>query len=260
MTERKVMAAPKGRPKTYDEYVSSLATPEALEAAVFRPDGRFSPELCDFVLALAVAYNDLRDVILGWMLLGAVFSDEERPSPRAGQAGGLAIHLFRLITGFLHELLVLVDSSAEARAHPEFARIVKKTPADARKSWETLVRIKKGSKSDDPLARYVYWARNQVAFHYDPRSIRQGYELAFRDPARNVPYVSIGRSMAATRFYFADAAVDGYARDTTRASAPRIQDFLLGKSEMVWQIYHALREIVAEFIRRRRIPKVGSAT
>jgi hypothetical protein len=131
-------------------------------------------------------------------------------------------------------------------------RIVKKIHPEARKAWKALASIQKGSKSTDPLARYVYWARNKVAFHYDPTAIRHGFELAFRDPAANAPWASRGNSMAAARFYFADAAVDAYMRDSARIDAPTIKQLLEGKSEVVTQINHALREIVGGFIRWRK--------
>jgi hypothetical protein len=236
----------------YEEHVDELADPEKVDAAAFKADNKVSQELCDFVLALAVVYNDLRDLLLAWVLLGDIFPEKKEPTARRGQAAGLATHLFRALTGLIHELLVLIESNAAARRDPEFAEVVRKVHPKARKAWQAIVTIPKGSKSADPLGRFVYWARNQVAFHYDAPAIARGYELAFANPDVNVPQFSRGRNMAAARFYFADAAVDTYMRSSSNADAPTVKQLLKGEAEVVGQINHALREIVTEFIRRRR--------
>ena len=224
----------------YEKPVSALAEPERLPARIFQPDSGFSVELCDFILALAVAFNDLRDVLLAWILLADAFPESAAPSARGGQAGGVAAHLFRNLSGIMHALLVSVDRSTVARQDGKFATIVKNIHPDARHAWYELVQLERGSKSSDPLARYVYWARNQVAFHYDPQAIRRGFELAFRDPTANQPWISGGRTMASSRFYFADAAVDAYMREWA-ADVPSGHELLTGKSEVVSQINHAVR-------------------
>src|SRR5687767_3937881 len=49
----------------YDEAVAALAPPEPFDARVFLADEACSQDVCDFVLGLALAFDDFRDVILG---------------------------------------------------------------------------------------------------------------------------------------------------------------------------------------------------
>lgn len=47
---------------SFDNECSVLATLETFDPAVFLGDGRVPQSLCDFVLALALIFNDLRDL------------------------------------------------------------------------------------------------------------------------------------------------------------------------------------------------------
>lgn len=166
----------------YDEHVAHLSEPEAFDASLFQPDSRYSAPLCDFVLSLAVAYNDLRDLLLGWILMAEIATDDNRPTRQAGQAGGLAAHLLKTTTGFIHELLVLVDASREARADPMFANIVRKIHRDSRKAWEAIVTIQKGSKV--PIHLRGMCTGHAIRLRFTTTSMRFGMDTNWRLPIR----------------------------------------------------------------------------
>jgi hypothetical protein len=88
-------------------------------------------------------------------------------------------------------------------------------------------------------------------FHYDPKGIFNGYKRQFLHPQRpqDRAFISRGRSMNASRFYFADAAVEGYFRDMVGES--EISNLSLKVHETVESLNFALLGIVDQFIQQR---------
>lgn len=162
----------------YDEAVAALTPPEPFDARVFLADDTCSQDVCDFVLSLALAFDDFRDVILGQQVILDAVPEGAEPTKERGSAGGISAHLFRVLTALVHELLVLIDANRKVLHDPFFVRVVKKLHPEAARAWKTLTSTEKGAKSKDPLARLVYFARNKVAFHYDQKALASAYRLS----------------------------------------------------------------------------------
>src|SRR5262245_48794012 len=58
------------------------------------------------VLALALWFNDMKDLLLGWHMIVEAVPDEESPTISAtrGQAIGIRTHIYRLLGAMVHEL------------------------------------------------------------------------------------------------------------------------------------------------------------
>ena len=94
---------------SYKEQIDHLSPLENFDPDAFIGDGKFPQELCDFVLALALAYNDFRDIVSAQrMVLKVAPANLSTPTPQLGNYGGLIAHLVRLSAGFVHELLNLM--------------------------------------------------------------------------------------------------------------------------------------------------------
>src|SRR5688500_5780759 len=100
--------------RTYHAHISELAPLEAFDSSAFIGDDAYPQDLCDFVLALSLAFNDLKDVLVSHDILnGAWPKDETTPTPELGEFLGMTQHLFRLHTGTLHEVLNFVSDNAK---------------------------------------------------------------------------------------------------------------------------------------------------
>ena len=232
----------------YDEALKALAPPEEFDPRVFQGDETCSQSLCNFELSLALFFNDFKDIVLGYQLVLRQFpKDTDRASKDLGHADGMSEHLYRLLMGIIHELLELIDDDRRLLDHPYLLRVVKKLHPDAKKAWRTLTSVEVGPKSKDPVARLVHFARNKVAFHYDAKAIANGFR-SFVGTSRP-PYFSHAPSMAGTRFYFADAAAQQLMRG--QADPGIVEDFFSGRLSIFMQVNHAVREVVAGFVRLR---------
>jgi hypothetical protein len=236
---------------TFEERLAQLAPLETFDPKAFRGDSSVPQELCDFVLALALVYNDFRDVVVAQGLLNAALpNDTSTPTPRLGELGGIHAHLNRLMAALVHELAKLIERSDHLLSHPFFESLVKKLPRAAREAWSSVVDATKKNTATDSLSRLVLFARHKVAFHYDAEEIGRGYRRAFIDDPSRVPFVSRGDNMAKSRFYFADAAADTYLR--TSADKQVVEEFFSAKLDLFDEINHALRELVSRFVNERR--------
>jgi hypothetical protein len=199
---------------TFSEHIAGLATLRSFDPHVFVGDSNYSQEFCDFMLALALAYNDYRDVFIAHVLL-----DDETPSylktptSALGEFAGIKAHLMRALMGILHELLVVIEKNREIVESQQFARLEKHLRPKARAAW-TNVRAATGQKpASNPQTRLLVFARNNVSFHYGPKALGLGFRSTFTTASAKSPYVSAGSQMATTRFYFADAAAESYIRN-----------------------------------------------
>jgi hypothetical protein len=78
----------------YERDVALLAALETFDPKAFVGAKEWPQELCNFVLALALAYNDFKDVIFAQALLATVRpTNVERPTTAVGHYAGLYHHL-----------------------------------------------------------------------------------------------------------------------------------------------------------------------
>jgi len=244
--------------RTYDQSVSELGPAETFDPQAFVGDDSVPQHVCDFVLALAVVFNDFKDLMLAQQLLQTATPDDGPPTPARGLYGGLHVHLFRMLAGLVNELSELITHNAKATQDPSFTQLLRKMPKQARSMWQRVndAAYATGPKGDR-FGRLVFFARNTIAFHYDTKMFARGYKEAFLKPSSGSPYVSRGRNMAATRFYFADAAAESALFQWADVTTGK--EFMTAGWTLLPEMSHALRELVTAFVRgrgmaRRRTP------
>lgn len=171
-----------------------------------------------FFLALALGFNDLK---------GLVFADETlknlgapppaEVSPHAGQFFGMRVQIFRWMAGLVHEVIALIKKQESALASAELQELVRTLRKEHRDCWTMLVAVAKGHPGRATAeSKLLVQIRNNVAFHYyDPKMLARGYANVFTSPndeRQRAAMVSLGPTMQATRFYFADAAAQAAMR------------------------------------------------
>ncbi|MBI2885222.1 MAG: hypothetical protein HYY15_03510 [Candidatus Omnitrophica bacterium] len=225
---------------------------ETFDPTAFIADESIPQEVCNFVLALALAYNDIKDVTEVHLRL-----KEQRPlgvfQKRVdfGMHGGRTVHLIRYQIGLVHELCELIRNNERIISHPLLQAIISQMPKKSRIAWQSLVDTATGKLRVGPLAQAVIRIRQKVVFHYDTEEIFNGYKRHFLNGAvaKELAYISRGSTMAESRFYFADAAAESYlsARADQRQATELAQSIIGAMKDANF----AIRHLVNGFIQKR---------
>jgi hypothetical protein len=238
--------------KSFQEECATLESLQTFDPAAFAGDENVPQKLCNLVLALALIYNDCKNTTYAAVLLKECKPAGE-PETNAvwGTWAGTEWHLFRLMISAVHELFILIQDHQDVLNHEYLVKVVKQLPPASRKSWESLTAAASGATPKDDFGRRLLQIRNQTVFHYDPKGIFRGFKNHFLAPTRKQDraFISRGISMGASRFYFADAAVEGYFReivgkDELRQLSTKIHD-------VVDSLNFALLGLVGQFIQQR---------
>jgi hypothetical protein len=236
----------------YQQLVEELSALESLDSSAFSADATTSQQTCDFVLALALAYNDIRDVILLRGLLREVQPPDLSVRDQAvGLWSGFLTSLLRTEFATVHELLNLIAQNRQVVAEPIFVKLERQLPKAGRESWSALKDAAFSKPAADPLTKALLLIRNKVGFHYDTKEIRRGFVRAFGPASAERPLLSRGANMISTRFYFADSAVQEYI---AYAVDQPLKDFIVEQAEMLRRINRALHQVVTCFVTLRGFP------
>jgi hypothetical protein len=177
-------------------------------------------------------------------------ADPDQETPYRGEYAAIKAHLIRINASLVHELANLIeDSNPLVLADPFFVAVVSSLDRGARQSWQVLVDVATGGGGTEPLARALFFLRNKVAFHYDPKGVAQGFRHAFESGGDRRPLVSRGTTLRATRYYFADAAAQAYLN--TRVGDEGVAQFFRDISSLLEALNIALGQLVENFIQRR---------
>jgi hypothetical protein len=171
---------------------------------ILPPSGR--DEVGEFVIALSLASNDLKDVIhMMWWLRRARFPD--KVEPYAGEWHGVRAHLERLLASYIHELLVLIDKRRAVLETDEFKAIHARVAENHRALWDELVSVAVGRTKEKSTLERI---RNTGSFHYyGTRELGKAFRKFFysgtRTESNQSAFLSVGRRQSETRLFFADA-------------------------------------------------------
>ena len=203
-------------PKAGDlsEANSRLDPFKSFDPAAFIGDDKVPQEICNLVLALALAYNDSKDAVYGYFLLmeNRPLGDFQR-RPDFGAWAGIRMHIIRYQLGRVFETCKLIQDHQPWINHTVFHAIVQKMETSSKTAWQSFVSAALGQSTADSFERLLARLRNNVLTHYGPEEIFSGYRYHFYDSSSNPKeqaLISQGKDMDSSRFYFADAATQGY--------------------------------------------------
>jgi hypothetical protein len=215
----------------------------------------------ELLIALALAYNDCKDLLHNWEVL-----QEFKPkhpgtniSPQYGQFCGMMAHCFRQQVGLLNELLDLLRRRKNVLAKPIFVETASRLKGKAHDGWLNLTAISGATEKYDPslasVRKLIYHIRNKGAFHYDTDVLKSGFDAHFSKggPESQRAYISYGKNLEESRFYFADAAIIAYHDKKMGKVAPNFQNLL---ANYLRDLHPALRGVIGEYLRiRKDFPK-----
>jgi hypothetical protein len=229
-----------------------LAPLTGLDPALIVPkDG--DDRLAAFMLALALVFNDLKGIALfgQWMLPSR--PKEPEISQHCGQWRGMDLQLHRLAVSLIRELLTLIEAFKGEATGKRVEALLSSAAPRTRRDWRDLVAVATGSgdESDRRFAKVVEQVRHNVAFHYyQPRRLVAGFRTFFFEAPPSASnehaYCSFGRNMEETRFYYADAAIEGALKSI---QGP---DFLGSFDRVRKATNNALAHLLEEYSRRAR--------
>lgn len=235
---------------------AQLASLRSFDPSAFAADGKVSQNICNFVLALALIYNDLKDALYAYSLLeNSKPAGEFQRRPDWGAYVGIKIHLIRHHIGLVHAICELIRKNQSILDDPLFRAVFMQMTRRARESWQALAGAALGQLAKGSLAESLARIRHKVSFHYDTEEIYSGYRKHFFDESGTVKEqaaVSIGGGMSESRFYFADAAAQGYLEiRLTGEEAKSLFEEVIGTME---DMSVAVLDLVHKFIQRRGFP------
>lgn len=237
-----------------DIFLKSVPHKE-FDPKAFIGDESFPQELCNFILALALAYNDFKFYTISYKnLLDSKPEGDPKRNSVWGEYEGIKLHLIRLHIGFAHELFKLIQKNKGLVEHPFLKEVVRMLDKKARESWKTLVEA--ALTEATPRRNPLFMIRNKIIFHYETKDLLSGYQKGFFEDQKQDACLSEGGGLESSRFYFADVAVQGYLKKELGVNA---DEFFSSLGETMRDVNMALHHVVIGFIQRRnfawRIPR-----
>ena len=232
--------------------IGDLAPLESFDPNAFKGDAKVSQDVCNFVLTLALIFNDLKDLIFAQVTLqGQKPIGTFKVNRSWGDYNGIDLHIWKLMVGLFHEIIDFVKRSEKVLADPFFLSVLNRLRKTERDIWLSLVDASR-AKTVPAENHFALLIRNKVVFHYDPKEIYWGYSTFFASgsPGAERALVSRGNDMASTRLFFADAAVTGYLTKKGQES----EKMILKTIDTLCQLNLTLTEIVNHFIQKRGFP------
>ncbi len=232
--------------KTFSENASQLVSHLEFDPNAFIGGRKTSQEVCNFILTLALAYNDYKFYMMTFiMLMESKPEGEAQRSAVWGEYIGIKLHIIRLQIGFVHELFNLIEKNKKILEDDFFKETIRMINTRARESWTSLVDVALMKEQNNLLARI----RNKVTFHYDINELFAGYKLGFfKNGASQDACISIGNTLQKSRFYFADVAIQGYLEKKLNLT---VETFFSSFNNILGEINNALYDICIKFIQRR---------
>jgi len=230
--------------------IGDLAPLESFDPAAFIGNDTVSQDVCNFVLTLALIFNDLKDLIFAQVTLQSQKPDGPfKISRRWGEYNGIDQHLWKLMVGLFHEVVQLVRDSEDVIADPFFQSVIQGLRRKEKDIWLSLVDAARAKGPGEN--RFALLIRNKVVFHYEPKEIYRGYKTFFASdvPAARRAFLSRGNDMEHTRLFFADAAVTGYLMSRGEG---KLEELMTNVITSVTELNFMLTGIVDTFIQKRR--------
>ncbi len=207
-------------------------------------------DISEVVLILSIIFNHLK----GSMLMHKSFIDEyEKPrvgeiSDHSGEYEGLNIQYQSILISLVQEFFVFIKENKTLIQSEKFQKYIRKLPKPTQKDWEDLIDIALNKEATSKFTKFLELIRNNVGFHFNYRlnDIREGYIQNFYKDKKNEgnsnAFFSIGTTLKETRFYFGDAAIQGYI--TKNVPENFIDEFF----KYIDKIIQAISSLITKFL------------
>lgn len=210
-------------------------------------------KVCNFLLALALVYNDLKDLSWAAHHLGTAIKQRTATSvEQRGEESGMEIHLHRLTLGLLHEFLNLVEMNSDATKHALFAQLIQSLPSAVRPQWEDILRtaIREPNAGPTDFRRRLGRIRNTSSFHYkDTHRLGQAFaEIFIKGKSLGPPAISRGRTLENSRMYFIDAATQRQIASLAGGDDDSLAGFKSDVRKTLSEVNMVLRHLIERFI------------
>ncbi len=209
-----------------------------------------------FFLALAVAYNDLKGLVMfdGYVNEYSRPASDDTTGP-AAQWHGIKVQIQRWLAGVIYEVVRLLSEHRPLIASDSFKELLSGLHEESVECWSDLVDTARGNAGPRSARhKLLVRIRNNLAFHYyDPKTFAAGFQDHFSatpKTARNeFALASIGESMEKTRFYYADAA--SQAAMNAIADARNMGPADEAVISLTVELNRAIAPLLAAFLERR---------
>lgn len=242
--------------KPQDKSIYTLAKLQHFDPAAFVSEDKDTQKLCDFILTLALIYNDFCDLlfIFDLHLKNPPVPDYPKVSTERGHYTGMQLHIMRLIYSLFRETLYLIRGRKEIVDSSSFQEIYRSLSKEDKACWSALVAAaNEETGGATEFNRFLETIRSKVTFHYvDISHISNGYRRHFYgDSGQKLQdaFISRGMSMSEDRFYFADAAIENSMKLWREG---REEEFQKQTKDYSQNIGAAIRAIVNNFIQNFR--------
>lgn len=224
-----------------------------LNPNLFSSSDKEKLKLNKFILALALIFNDLKGLL--WVMERL---KEGKPplteslTPYRGQWSGFNNQYIRLIVSLLWELLTTIDKNDTVLHDPEFKNCIKSLSTKLKKDWNDITSHALGNKKGKPitkLGKFLMMIRNNNGFHYySTDTLFKGYEIwkNTKSPSSEFAGASLGKNMAETRFYFADAACEMFFNEELKKNCITLNNV----SSFINQVNQTIRFIVDSYLEK----------
>ncbi len=232
-----------------------LAPLETFNPDAFIPKNPDERDVCNFVLSLAVFYNDFKDIAWAHSRLSLGRTDDPVISRYQGQYSGMQNHLFKLTCSIFHEIFRGIEKNVETLKHPILQEVTRKLSSENRAAWLELVNLsqEKYSSSDPDFRNILLLIRHKTGSHISPNEMGIGYKKGFYKvdgTAASDAYISRGHTLGTSRFYFGDVAVIGYMSSSI-ITKMELTVFIEKVNKVQDKVNRALRFVVENFIMTR---------
>jgi len=177
-----------------------LAPLGSFDPEAFRGNDKVPQDVCNFVLTLALIYNDCKDGIYAHVVLAESKPDGPPQKDKVwGAFAGAQFHAFRAVASVLHEVCELIRGNEAILRDAFFCSVVRNLPSRSRKAWEALIDAAHEATPKDDLGKQLHRLRNKVTFHYDPKAMFIGYAAHFLGERKRDERAFVSRGIACDR-------------------------------------------------------------
>jgi hypothetical protein len=228
-------------------------------------------EFDNFFLVLALIFNDLKGTVFFGVSLESVYEEPEPGvSAHAGEFGGIRVHQYKLLASLIREFLAFIKKNEAIIQSPKFILLLMRIPVGVQNYWTELVDIALTNQVEEKtsFAHSLRLIRDNVGFHFDQahKNLKDGFVHFFYEMENGEisdrAYYALGSTMRDTRFYYIDAAVQGYIYKkaeelTTKDGEPStFEEHHEQLRKTVDQINETLKAILEQYLSYAKVKKM----